>query len=99
MGVNTPEPTGRKDDSEKLRYDLLPDRPIRDIVEVLTFGARKYAPNNWQKVPEWRSRYYAALQRHLVAWRMGERTDPESGLSHLAHAACCLVFIMALDRE
>lgn len=89
---------GRKDDFDKLRYDLLPDGPIQEIVEVLTFGAKKYAPDNWRKVEDGHSRYYAALQRHLAAWRMGERNDPESGLTHLAHAACCLLFLIELDQ-
>jgi len=93
------EPVGRKDDQEKDRWDLLPDEPVRDIVKVLTFGARKYAPDNWQKVPDWRRRYYAAMQRHFVAWRMGEKNDPESGLPHLAHAGCCLLFLMWLDNQ
>jgi hypothetical protein len=88
---------GRKQDSHKLRYDLLPDWPVQAIVEVLTFGARKYAPNNWKFVSDGQTRYYAALQRHLAAWRMGEKLDPESGLSHLAHAGCCLLFLLAFD--
>lgn len=27
-----------------------------------------------------------------------ERLDPESGLPHLAHAACCLLFALELDE-
>jgi hypothetical protein len=99
MSKDTDTIEGQKDDTGKLRYDLLPDAPISEIVAVLTFGARKYAPDNWRKVSDWRGRYYAALQRHLAAWRMGEKTDSESGLSHLAHAGCCLVFLMALDQK
>ena len=52
--------TGRKDDAEKPRWDLLPFGPVREVVEVLTFGAKKYAPDNWQRVPEPRRRYFAA---------------------------------------
>ena len=72
---------------------------IEDIVKILTFGAAKYAPNNWQLVDNGTDRYYAALMRHLVAWRKGELIDPESGESHLSHAACCLVFLMWLDKQ
>jgi len=32
--------------------------------------------------------------RHLTAWWAGEDLDPESGLHHLAHAACCLMFLL-----
>jgi hypothetical protein len=86
-----------KHDSEKARWDLLPLEAVTPIVDVLTFGARKYAPDNWRTVPEWRRRYYAATLRHLVAWWRGERVDTESGLPHLAHAGCCLLFLAALD--
>jgi hypothetical protein len=88
-----------KHDSEKPRWDLLPFDAIGAVVRVLTFGARKYAPDNWRTVPESRRRYFSAAQRHLAAWWQGERTDPESGEHHLAHAACCVLFLLALDRE
>ena len=86
-----------KHDQEKPRWDLLPMEALAPIVDVLTFGARKYAPDGWRTVPEWRRRYYAALLRHLVAWWRGEKVDPESGLSHLAHAGCCLLFLISLE--
>jgi len=92
-------PTGAKFDGDKNRWDLLPIEEIERIVEILTSGAKKYAPNNWQRVPDGTERYYAALLRHLVAWRKGEKNDPESGKSHLAHLGCCLVFLMWLDNN
>lgn len=88
-----------KHDGEKPRWDLLPTEAVGQIVDVLTFGARKYAPDNWRTVPEWRRRYFAAALRHLVAWWGGERADAESGLPHLAHAGCCLLFLASLDKE
>jgi len=88
-----------KHDTEKPRWDLLPVVATSHVVDVLTFGARKYAPDNWRTVPEARRRYYAAALRHLVSWWNGERLDPESGLPHLAHAGCCLLFLADLDAE
>lgn len=90
--------TGRKYDGGKDRWDLLPLGVVEDVVKVLTFGAQKYGPNNWQRVENGRERYYAALMRHLAAWRMGEAKDPETGLPHLAHAACCLGFLQWLEK-
>jgi len=84
---------GVKYDQEKLRYDLLPAQTIEGLVRVLTFGAKKYSPENWRKVPNATRRYYAALMRHVEAWRLGEVNDLESGLPHLSHALCCLVFL------
>ena len=89
---------GRKDDHDKERWDLVPWGPIRDFVRVLTFGAKKYAPNNWQKVPDATERYFAAAMRHLTAYRQDEIFDKESKLPHLAHAICCLVFMAWFDR-
>ena len=88
---------GRKFDKDKPRWDLLPWHALLKVVEVLTFGARKYAPDNWRYVEGWRERYHSAALRHIVAWSMGERNDPETGIHHLSHAICCLMFLMELD--
>lgn len=77
--------SGTKEDAGKLRYDLIPVRPLQEIVSVLTYGAAKYKDRNWEKGILW-SRIYAATQRHLWDFWGGETHDPESGLSHLAHA-------------
>jgi hypothetical protein len=89
---------GRKDDSGKLPYDLLPHDAIEEIVKVLQFGANKYAARNWEKGMHW-SRPYAALMRHMYAWWRGQGHDPETGMTHLAHAGCCILFLLALERR
>ena len=91
--------TGSKDDKEKNRLDLIEPEFIEGIGGVLTFGANKYEPNNWQKVEDAENRYYAAALRHLIAWRKGEKTDTESGLSHLDHVACNIMFLKHFERE
>lgn len=93
QGERLDEAVGFKADKDKPRWDLLPFGPVSEIVDVLTFGARKYADNNWKKVPDARARYLAAAFRHLAAYAQGERADSETGLSHLAHAGCCLLFL------
>jgi hypothetical protein len=90
---------GIKFDGRKPRWSLMPKGTVLQIIEVLEFGAAKYAENNWQHVPNGRQRYYDALMRHIESWWRGEKNDPESGLSHLAHAGCCLVFLMWLDQS
>ncbi len=94
LEVTTP---GRKDDQGKGRWDLLPWDAARQVVDVLTYGAKKYDPDNWRKVPDWSDRYFSAAMRHLVAWHGGQRNDPESGHHHLAHALCCILFLLSLD--
>ena len=89
---------GRKFDGGKLQYGLLPPLALRETVKVLTFGAEKYEPDNWRRVPEGPRRYFDAAQRHLWAYKTGEVEDPETGVSHLAHAICCIMFMLDLDE-
>lgn len=88
-----------KHDDGKLMWDLLPLEMVKPIVEVLTFGAKKYSPNSWQLVKEGKKRYYAAMMRHISDWQSGEFFDQESGLPHLAHAACNMIFLLWLTRD
>jgi hypothetical protein len=88
---------GRKFDGGKLQYGLLPPAALKATVEILTFGAEKYEPDNWKYVPDSKRRYFDAMQRHLWAWKEGEINDPESGKHHLAHAMCCLMFLYEHD--
>lgn len=82
-----------KFDGSKPRMELLPAVAIEEIAKVLTFGAVKYDSWNWAKGFKW-SRLLGAALRHLFAFMRGEDKDPESGLSHLAHAGCCIVFLL-----
>ena len=86
-----------KHDDGKLRYDLLDDQAMDEMVAVLTYGAVKYEPNNWRTVKDARARYVAALRRHLSDYLQGEHTDDETGLLSLAHAACDVHFLLALE--
>lgn len=97
--VEEEEEVGRKDDREKLMWHLLPWRATSLVVSVLTYGARKYAPENWRKVSKPEDRYFSAAIRHLTEWRAGQKIDPESGLPHLAHAACSLLFILDIESN
>jgi len=85
---------GLKFDDNKLRWDLLPIKELEQVVEVITHGCQKYGPNNWKSVKPFNDRYFAALMRHLVAWRGGENIDPDSKLHHLSHAACNILFLL-----
>ncbi len=88
-----------KFDANKPMWDLLPLKEVEKIVYVLTYGADKYKPDGWKGVPQAKERYLAAALRHLCAYQSGEPCDAESGLSHLAHAACCLVFLLYFESH
>lgn len=81
-----------KHDGEKVRLDLIDPLAIEGLAKVLTFGARKYAPNNWRYGLAY-GRLIAAMLRHLFAIMRGEDTDPESGLPHIDHVGCCWMFL------
>lgn len=89
--VNIPS-KGLKFDAEKPRVDLLPTFPLMQVAKVLTFGANKYAADNWRAGISYR-RLYAATLRHLFAWNDGEDLDPETQLNHIDHAICELLFL------
>jgi len=90
---------GIKFDDERNRWDLLPWREIEQVVKILTFGAKKYADDNWKYIPDLKKRYFAAAMRHLVAWQKGEMLDQESGENHLSHALCCILFLLWDDNQ
>jgi hypothetical protein len=86
----------RKSDGGKVRFSLIPWDALMGILEILEYGANKYQPDNWTKGADW-SRYYNALMRHLTAWWLGEKADPETGRSHLLHCGACLLFLIAYE--
>ena len=90
---------GMKFDSGKLDYTLVPWDGMDEVVKVLEFGAKKYARDNWKKVEHANTRYLAAAFRHLIHHNNGEAADPETGISHLAHATCCMLFLLALEKQ
>ena len=102
--ITDPAKKGLKYDNDKIRYDLYPVDAYIGVNRVLTFGANKYTPNGWKDVKP-KSRYYAALMRHLIAQieyeekgGSGLAVDEETGLPHLDHAHCCLVFYRELTK-
>jgi hypothetical protein len=82
-----------KFDREKPRMDLIPAEALWEVGKVMTLGMVKYSAHNWRSGFQW-SRLYAAAQRHLNQWIIDEGPDKDSGLSHLSHAACCILMLL-----
>jgi hypothetical protein len=93
----SPTGTALKFDDGKLPLHLLSTEAMNQTAAVLAFGAEKYAAHNWRKGFVW-SRPLSATMRHITAFNAGEDKDPESGLSHLAHAACCIMFLLEFEK-
>lgn len=88
--------TGRKNDQGKLRWELLPADALEEVVRVLSKGAEKYESRNWEKGISY-GRVFGALMRHSWEWWRRRRNDPEWGLHHLAHGACCILFLLTFE--
>lgn len=88
----------RKDDAGKVRVELVPPAGVLEVGRAFTYGAAKYGADNWRRGAHW-TRYVGAALRHVYAWACGIDADPESGLSHLAHASACLLILMEMQRE
>lgn len=86
--------SGVKYDSGKVEYHLFPFETFDEINKVLMFGAGKYDPRNWEKGINF-NRLFNSTLRHLFSWWRGEDLDPETNLSHLAHAATNVIFLLA----
>lgn len=97
MGIKMIAEIGKKFDGKKPDWSLLPLNVMGYVVKVLTFGKLKYGRNNWHKLEDLRNRYFAACLRHLEAYQNNELYDNETKLPHIAHAICCLVFILWND--
>lgn len=80
-------------DSDKPRVDLLPPDALIEVAKVLGFGAKKYGDHNWLLGMSWLKLYGSTL-RHLFKWCLGHDRDEESGLPHLAHAACDVLMLL-----
>jgi hypothetical protein len=88
---------GVKYDEGKPQFSLMKTDALLEMVAVLTYGAKKYSPDNWEKLENGRQRYFDAANRHMWQWFGGEERDQESGLHHLAHAMSSLMFLIQMD--
>ncbi|MEO0479048.1 MAG: dATP/dGTP diphosphohydrolase domain-containing protein [Planctomycetota bacterium] len=90
--------SGTKLDNDKPSFWLIPHEPLLEVAKVLTYGASKYEEDphdrNYLRVEDGERRYLDAVLRHMNSHLRGEKSDPESGLSHLAHAASSLLMAM-----
>jgi hypothetical protein len=95
-------PNGVKYDDKKIQMELLPLRELQEVARVLTYGAKKYAPDNWKKVANAKERYTGALLRHLTEYREGNVFDHETcpdPLRHIAQVACNALFLLYFELQ
>lgn len=77
-------------------WSVTPRWVVLLVGRAMALGAAKYGAFNYRETKIAASTYEDALERHLQLWFDGEDDDPESGVSHLAHAiACCALLLDA----
>jgi len=84
---------GVKDNKSKSRVDLIPAIALMEVGKIMAYGAQKYKPHNWRLGLNWSDTIASAL-RHIYAFSEGEDIDPETNQSHIAHAACQVLFLL-----
>lgn len=90
------ENNAKKFDTEKDPWQLLPWDAVRSVVKVLDFGAKKYGERNWELGMDYDRLFRAAIE-HLTQWFQHGEPDQETGCSHLWHAGCCILFLIAYE--
>ena len=88
-----------KQDNGKPMFRLIPLHLLAGVAKVREYGVKKYkSEHSWKDVPDAKQRYTDALFRHLFAWLAGEKIDKESGLRHIDHACCNLIFLLNFEE-
>ena len=87
------ELTGLKLDGGKNPLALLPVEALEEVGWIIEHGAEKYGVHNWRGGFEY-LRISSAALRHIFAFLKGEDYDPDTGRYHIAHACCCLLFLL-----
>lgn len=103
--ANIGQAGGLKFDGGKRRWSLLMSpqgmlASVRGVVDVLEFGAKKYAAHSWRQVEDNERRYLDGLQRHLdeILEHGITARDSETGKLHLDHLNCNGLFLAELAR-
>lgn len=87
-----------KHSEDKTKWHLLAWSALEPVVRVMEHGAAKYGKNNWRKGREVTD-YVDAVYRHLISWLTVRSKDEETGISHLAHAVCNLMFLLYQEQR
>lgn len=97
-GMHMLHAQGVKFDEDKLPYHLIAPEFLSAVAEILQYGAKKYSPRNWENGMAWHRPFRACLG-HLWDWWRRAGPDPETGKSHLWHAACCIMFLIVYEAR
>lgn len=92
------EGKGLRYNAGKRKWSLVHYQSLEPMIEVLEFGAKKYAPHNWMKGLDPKE-VLESLQRHLAKLMDGEEKDAETGVSHIGHIMCNAMFYSYFELQ
>lgn len=99
-GSKTYSTGAKRDKLDEPAWHLLPFQAISAIAKVLTAGAEKYGPRNWEQglpITSYLNHAMVHIGKYILSetigsdWFGGEKLEQED---HLAHAACNLLMAM-----
>lgn len=85
------ENKGLRYNTGKRKWSLVHFKSLEPMIEVMEFGMKKYARDNWKEGFD-KQEILESLQRHLAKLFDGEEIDQESGLQHIGHILCNAMF-------
>jgi hypothetical protein len=82
----------------KPKVRLVYPSAIYEMAKVREYGFNKHGSlNGWMTTPS--EDHYDACMRHVLAAAHGEQYDKDSGLKHLSHAMCNLMFLIEEENR
>ena len=82
----------------KPKWSLIDFKSLEPLVRVMEMGMSKYGYNNWKAGRSF-TETLESLLRHIIAWKETKSTDDESGITHLAHAAANVMFLLQMEQN
>lgn len=82
-----------KFDAEKPKVTLVPPRALIEVAKAMTYGANKYAADNYLKGGFTHRKLLDSAMCHINSHLQGEDID-ESGNTHLSHAAASIMMLI-----
>lgn len=88
----TTNKNGGKQSDCPYAFDLIPPEAMFMLAQVLGYGAKRYAPNNWRLIP--RHEHLRHMLTHIFAYMAGDTQD-----DHLGHAMCRMAMLVSVPEE
>lgn len=88
--------TGGQKASKPMQLGYVDPLALEQLGLVAGYGASKYEKWNYLRGFDW-SLSYNAMQRHMHSFWKGENLDPETGVSHMAHASWHGLALVSFD--